>query len=212
MVKVKICGVTNIGDAKMAAELGADYIGNIVGIPSSPRSISIEESRDIFSRLPDSVKGVVVMAPKNIDSLRAAAEKIQPCCVQLHGFEDFDFARKAKEELSCGVIKAVHIGGEDSIEVALEYSRICDAVLLDTPSRYLGGSGETHNWNISKRIVGIAEGQVFLAGGLNPENAGEAVKRVSPYCLDTSSGVERVLGKKDYEKVKKFIDRAKNPP
>lgn len=209
MVKVKICGITSLSDAAVCADLGADFIGNIVEIQSSPRSISQERSKKIISKLPSSAKGIAVVAGKSLNEIITAAEFIQPCCLQLHGGESLEFVEKLKSEISCGVIKAIHVKGEASIDEAVEFSKVCDAILLDTPAKSLGGSGESHDWNVSAKITKAAKCHVFLAGGLNPENVAEAVATVSPFCVDVSSGVERLPGQKDPEKVKRFIERAK---
>jgi phosphoribosylanthranilate isomerase len=210
MPKVKICGVKTLADAMMCASAGADYVGNIVNIPSSPRSISVEKSKKIFSLLPESTLGIAVTASKSPEEVVEIARAIDPCCVQLHGYEDPVFVEKVKEGVSCKVIKAVHVKGVESIERALEYAEFCDAILLDTYSKRLGGSGKIHDWGIAKKIVEQADCHVFLAGGLNPENIVEARNIVSPFCLDVSSGVEKSPGVKDPEKVKRFIARAKD--
>jgi phosphoribosylanthranilate isomerase len=210
MVKVKICGVMSLSDAAVCANLGADFIGNIVEIPSSPRSISQESSKEILSKLSSSAKGIAVVAGKNLNEIIGAAEFIQPAFVQLHGSESLELVENVKDEVSCGVVKAIQVTGEESIAGAVEFSKVCDAILLDTPAKGFGGSGMSHDWEISSQIVKSANCHVFLAGGLNPENVTEAVSTVSPFCVDVSSGVEIRPGKKDSEKVKKFIERAKD--
>ncbi|GBE56417.1 N-(5'-phosphoribosyl)anthranilate isomerase [archaeon BMS3Bbin16] len=209
MVRVKICGVTTKGDALIAVSLGTDYIGNIVEIPGSPRSISQKRSREILSSLPPTVRGVVVLAGKSVDEAVSAADFIRPAFVQLHGGESLEFVENVKQEVSCGVIKVVQVKGEESISAALGFAGVCDALLLDTPSERLGGSGRPHDWSISAQIVQQAKCHVFLAGGLNPENVAQAVAAVEPFCVDVSSGVEIRPGQKDPEKVKKFIEKAK---
>jgi phosphoribosylanthranilate isomerase len=210
MVKVKICGITSPSDAAVCAEQGADFIGTIVEIPSSPRSISQERSKEILSKLPASAKGITVLAGKSLDEIIRAAEFIRPAYIQLHGNESLEFVEKVEGEVSCGVVKAVQVKGDESIAEAVEFSKVCDAILLDTPAKGLGGSGLSHDWEISSQIVEAVRCQVFLAGGLNPENVAKAVSTVSPFCVDVSSGVERLPGQKDPEKVKRFIERAKS--
>ncbi len=209
MVKVKICGITSLSDAVVCAELGADFIGNIVEISSSPRSISKERSKEILSKLPPSAKGIAVMAGKSLDEIIKAVEFIESAYVQLHGNESLEFIEKVAGEVSCGVIKAVPVSGPESKVEAVEFSKICDAILLDTPAKQLGGSGKSHDWSVSAQIVEQSRCPVFLAGGLNPEKVAEAVSAVSPYCVDVSSGVEICPGQKDSEKVRMFIERAK---
>jgi phosphoribosylanthranilate isomerase len=210
MVKVKICGVTNTFDAKTYVDLGADFIGNIVDVPSSPRSITVEKSKEINSSLPLHAKGVVVMVPRSVKNVKEAVEDIRPWGVQLHGSEDLRFVKKVKDESICKVIKAIRVKDENSVSEAVAFSKICDAILLDTASDELGGSGKSHDWDISSCIVGKVSCDVFLAGGLNPENVKTAVASVSPFCVDVSSGVESSPGKKDPKKVRSFIRRAKN--
>ncbi len=209
MVFVKICGVTSVEDAFMCVEAGADFIGTIVDIPSSPRSVSIGKSREILSALQPRVKGVVVMASKSPQDVIEAVEFIQPWGVQLHGGEKRDFIKKVKESVSVSLIKAIPVEGEKSIDRALFFADVCDALLLDTAAGSLGGSGKTHDWRVSSQIVKLAECQVFLAGGLNPGNIIDAVKTVNPYCADTSSGVEKTHRKKDLKKVRDFVIKAK---
>jgi phosphoribosylanthranilate isomerase len=209
MVKVKICGITSLSDAVVSAELGADFIGNIVEIHSSPRSISQAKSKEILSKLTHSANGIAVIAGKSLDEIIKAAEFIEPAYMQLHGDESLDYIEKVAGEVSCGVIKAIPVSGPESIAGAIEFSKICDAILLDTPAKQLGGSGKSHDWRVSAQIVEQSRCPVFLAGGLNPENVAEAVSAVSPFCVDVASGVEIHPGQKDSEKVRMFIERAK---
>jgi phosphoribosylanthranilate isomerase len=210
VVKVKICGVTSPADAKICVEMEADFLGNIVNITSSPRSITPLRSRQIISALPSHVKGVVVMVPETIKDVLDVAELVNPGYVQLHGYESIEFIERLREELSAQVIKVIHVRGEKSLNEAIDFSKVCDALLLDTPSKSLGGSGERHDWTVSTQIVNGVKCPVFLAGGLNPENVKDAVDRVAPYCVDVSSGVEKSPGVKDPDKVKGFIKGAKH--
>jgi len=209
MVKVKICGVTSKSDAVMCAEVGADFVGCIVRVPGSPRSITLERACELLSALPSKAKGVVVLANPTLGQAAKAAEAVKPWGIQLHGNESRGFVKALREAVGCKVIKAVPVRDERSIEEALGYARICDAILLETPTSTLGGSGKVHDWRLSARIAELARCKVFLAGGLNPENAARAREEVSPYCLDSSSGVERSPGVKDREKVESFIKAAK---
>ena len=165
MVRVKICGVTTKGDALIAVSLGTDYIGNIVEIPGSPRSISQKQSREILSSLPPTARGVVVLAGKSADEVIRAADFIMPAFVQLHGGESLEFVKNVKQEVSCGVIKVVQVKGEESISAALGFAGVCDALLLDTPSKRLGGSGRPHDWSIRLRLFSRPNAMSFLQAG-----------------------------------------------
>jgi len=216
MVHVKICGITSKEDAMLCTSLGADFIGNIVEIANSPRSISVKKSAEIISSLPASASGVIVIANKDIDFILNAVSKIKPHAVQLHGNEDLDFIRNlknvfGKNKIAARIIKTIHVGDkEESIKKAKIFAVHCDALLLDTSTQKLGGSGVKHDWGISKEIVKKLKKPVILAGGLTPENVEEAIKIVKPHAADVSSGVEKAPGKKDPEKVRKFIERAKS--
>lgn len=206
MVKVKICGVTSTDDALSCAQLGADFVGNILDISSSPRCVTSEKSKEIMSGLPSHVKRVIVMAPTNLEDVVDAVETVNPDCVQLHGNESLEFVQAVADGVSCEVIKTVHMRGEESLDLAIEFSDVCDGILLDTYTASLGGSGVTHDWELSSRIVKSLTCRVFLAGGLTSENVGDAIGSVAPYCVDVSSGVETLPGVKDLEKVKRFIN------
>ncbi len=209
MANVKICGVTSMPDALSCAELGADFIGNILEIPASPRSISREKSREMLSALPAHVKGVIVMVPAELEDVIGAVESVRPDCIQLHGNESLEFVQAVADDLPCEVIKTIHVRGGESLHRAMEFSDICDGILLDTYTSGLGGSGITHDWELSSRIVKSLKCRVFLAGGLTSENVGDAIKRVDPYCVDASSGVETRPGVKDLKKVENFINASK---
>ncbi len=214
MVRIKICGNTSVQDALRCAELGADAVSVIVEVPvDTPRNVSMAEAREIISSLPVFVDGVAVVMPANVEEALRFYEEIRPEAIQLHGGESPEFVGELREALPCRLIKTISVEDESSLERAMEFSRICDALLLDTPSPQLGGSGLTHNWELSKRIVEESEVPVILAGGLNPENVGEAVKFVKPYAVDVVSGVEKEeeRGRKDYSKVEKFIEEARRP-
>ena len=207
MTKVKICGITNKEDAIMAANSGADFIG-IINVRDSPRYVNLETAREIFNEVPDFTYRVIVSTPRNIDAIREI-ERINADYIQLHGYETIDFVRKIKEEIKTGIIKKISVD-KNAIGRARKFSEIVDAILLDTKMKgKLGGTGKTHDWNISRKIVESVEKPVILAGGLNPENVREAIEQVKPFAVDVSSGVESMTGKKDMKRVEDFIMNAK---
>jgi phosphoribosylanthranilate isomerase len=207
MVLVKICGNTCKEDALKALDLGADFVGVIVDVPvATPRKVSASKAREILSDLPG--EGVMVIMPESIEQALDYCDRVAPDYLQLHGGESVDFVKKLRN-LSCGIIKTVHVADRDAVKEALEYAPYCDYLLLDTPSASMGGSGLKHDWAISREIVRSAKVPVIMAGGLNPSNVAEAIRVVKPYAVDVSSGVESRPGKKDYERVKNFIAAAK---
>jgi phosphoribosylanthranilate isomerase len=200
MVRVKICGITNIDDAAAAVEFGADALG-FVFYKASPRHVAPEEARKIILELPPFVTTVGVF----VDEERAGVEKTLLEAgidvAQLHGDEppeDCAVGRRA--------IKAIRVRDMGDVELLRHYS--VSAYLLDTYSPDVpGGTGQTFNWDIA--VEAKAFGRIILAGGLSPENVSEAVAYVRPFAVDVSSGVEAEKGKKDLSRMKLFIERAK---
>ncbi len=210
MVIVKICGITNVEDALKCEELGADFIGTIVDVPvETPRKIGIETAREIHDEITPPVTGVAVMMPESIEEALRIYDGVLPAFIQLHGSEGVMFLKELRSLVPCNIIKTIHVKGEDSIKEAVKFSKFTDAILLDTPSKEMGGTGKTHDWEISRKIVEAVQKPVILAGGLNPENVKEAVETVRPYGVDAASGVEKEPGKKDFDKVGRFVEGAK---
>ncbi|MFQ6105511.1 MAG: phosphoribosylanthranilate isomerase [Candidatus Hydrothermarchaeaceae archaeon] len=209
MVMVKICGNTSVKDALKCAELGADFIGTVVEVPvQTPRKVTADEAAEIVSAIQPPTGRIIVVILRDVEEAVMLYRKIQPDFIQLQGSESIKFVKELRSLIPCNIIKTIHVGGEASIKEARKFSRCCDALLLDTPSVQMGGSGVRHDWGISRRIAEKVRIPVILAGGLNPENVVDAIKEVHPYAVDVASGVES-RGKKDYKKVKKFIRNAK---
>ncbi|MBW2990055.1 phosphoribosylanthranilate isomerase [Candidatus Woesearchaeota archaeon] len=211
MTQVKICGITNEEDALKAAVLGADYLGFLVEISFAEDSVTRKEAKDMIRKLPLEVTSVFVTYLKASKPIIGIAEEIRPSVIQLHNdisLEEIGKIRKALPGIK--LTKSISVIGEKSIKEAKRYERYVDFILLDTKSgKRKGGTGMTHNWDISRKIVRSLDKKVFLAGGLNPDNVGEAVKKVKPYAVDTNSGVKMKPRKKDYKKLKRFIGSAK---
>jgi phosphoribosylanthranilate isomerase len=202
-VKVKICGVTAIGDALVAVAAGADALG-LMFYDKSPRYLTHTAAAKIVEALPPFVAKVgVFVDPSEADVRRAIAE----CGIdtlQFHGQESPEFCRR----FGLKVIKAFRIQSADSLKPLTAYS--AEAWLLDShvPGQ-LGGTGEKFNWDLAAMAVRQSS-RVVLAGGLTPENVAEAARAVQPYAVDVSSGVESSPGKKDAQKVTAFIAAAKS--
>ncbi|MDF2955397.1 phosphoribosylanthranilate isomerase [Candidatus Alkanophaga liquidiphilum] len=229
MVWVKICGLTNVEDAVTAAALGADALGAVL-VEASPRFVTAERARGMFSevrgellgrglKMPAFVVVTVAERPEDVLKLEAELKGTGVMCVQLHGEEPPSLVRALKKQgLKLRIIKKVGVGGanadaDELIRSAAAYDAAgADAILLDTQAETLGGSGRAHDWRLSRAVTFALQGRakVILAGGLNPENVEAAVKTVRPFGVDVSSGVELRKGKKDSEKVKRFIERAKS--
>jgi len=200
--RVKICGITNLADARVAVEAGADAIG-FVFYEKSPRLVSLKTAAEISKQLPPFVMrvGVFVNAPEDF-VLRAIGE-CNLTMLQFHGDEPPEFCT----QFGLISMKAFRIRDAESLKKIPDY--LTDAYLLDAfSSTTLGGTGEKFNWDLAVAAQKFGK-PIFLAGGLTPENVAEAVKKVHPFGVDVSSGVEISSEKKDHAKVKAFIKAAK---
>jgi phosphoribosylanthranilate isomerase len=202
MTKIKICGITNLNDAFLALDLGADALGFIF-YRYSKRYISSEDALGIISKLPPFVKTVGVFVNQSVDELKYMKREIGFDLFQLHGEEEPDYCR----ELGNSVIKAMRV--KDRINQDDIDSFPVQALLFDAYSTEdFGGTGRSFNWELLKRIA--VSKSVILSGGLTPENVAEAIDIVSPYAVDVSSGVEDYPGKKNPVKLKAFIKAVRN--
>src|SRR3990172_2375300 len=182
MVKVKICGITNLEDAQAAAEAGADALG-FVFYPESPRFIDPGKARAIIARLPVFITSVGVFVDESEDLIRRIIREGGIQVLQFHGSESPMLCTRFREK----AIKAIRIKDEESINSMQMYN--VDTFLLDTHQEGAkGGTGKTFDWKIAEKAK--ANGRIILSGGLTPSTVGEAVRRVRPYGVDVSSGVE----------------------
>jgi phosphoribosylanthranilate isomerase len=206
----KICGITNVIDAKLAAESGADFLG-FVFYAQSPRSVDAAQVRTIVEEL---TKSPNRRAPHLVgvfvdESHRKVSRTLDFCGLeyaQLHGSEPPEMVQALQNE-GFKVIKAYRVRDETFLE-HLEHD-IADALLLDTyvPGRP-GGTGHRFDWDLAIRAKEY--GRVVLAGGLTPDNVAVAIAGVQPWAVDVSSGVEEELGKKDPDKTKRFLETVKS--
>ncbi|UCE15405.1 MAG: phosphoribosylanthranilate isomerase [Candidatus Bathyarchaeota archaeon] len=209
-VKVKICGITSNEDLAMAVEAGADAVGFVVNVPSSSRSLTPEKAEKIMKHTPVFVKNVVVAVPKNLDELIEIYEKLKPDILQIHGHNLLD--SDIREKLTnTRLIRAIQAKSDSAVKDTVKTVNVFDAVLVDSyVSGRFGGTGMVHDWELSKRVKKMIHPKpLILAGGLNPENVGDAVRAVQPYAVDVSTGVELQPGIKDSDKIFAFIKNAK---
>lgn len=207
MTKVKICGITNLEDALLAVEFGADALG-FNFYEKSPRYISPQIARRIASDLPYELMKVGIFVNLAAYRIIEFVDLVGLTAIQLHGDEDSDFVKKLKRNTEAGIIKAFRIGSNFPASSIAEYD--VEAVLLDayTAGEY-GGTGERFDWKTAHAAKDLTS-QLYLAGGLTPENVVEAIRTVRPFAVDVASGVESSPGKKDPKKVEAFIRNAKN--
>jgi phosphoribosylanthranilate isomerase len=200
MTKVKICGVTSVADALLAAAAGADAVG-LNFAPRSPRRISVDVAVAISASLPGAVcrVGVFVDAPR--DEVAAIAARVGLDALQFHGTEDPTYCRG----WSVKVVKAVRV--RDALTLARAADYAVDFILADA---YVAGqAGGTGQRVPAEWLTGIAPERLILAGGLTPDNVTEAIRLVRPAAVDVASGVEATPGVKDPEKVRRFITNAR---
>jgi phosphoribosylanthranilate isomerase len=209
-VRVKICGITRKEDLDAAVEAGADAVGFVVGVASSPRNLSLTEASRLIRQVPPFVASVLITVPRSIGDF-AVYEKLNPDVIQVHG-EDLDTAESVRLKLpDTQLIWAVNAQLVSHLDAVAKAAKLFDAVLVDSfaDGRY-GGTGVVHDWELSRRVKQAVHPQpLILAGGLNPENIAEAVCTVEPYAVDVSSGVERHPGIKSHQKMVEFIKNAK---
>ena len=210
---VKFCGINKREYAEMAVELGADFVGFLVGITHlAEDKLTNEQARSIISATDfRSSTPIAVTHLQNADEIVKTMREIGVSAVQIHDCITPEGINVIRDAFPQGyIIKAVHVDSmERSLEKALLFEEYADAIILDSrTSERLGGTGVTHDWNISREIVKQLKKPVFLAGGLTPENLAAAIDFVHPYGVDVNSGVE-VGGEKDYDKMKRFIEIAK---
>ena len=200
MVKVKVCGITNLDDALAASEAGADALGfNFYA--RSPRYLTLAEARRIVAEMPASVLCIGVFVNEDHPAVvERMAGEAGLSAVQLHGDEPPDYCA-ALGRLK--VIKALRVGEDFAPAAATRYP--VTSVLLDAfHARARGGTGETFDWALARRTRELVP-QLYLAGGLTPENVEGAIAAVSPYAVDVCSGVELAPGRKDAARVRAFV-------
>lgn len=198
-MKVKICGIRTIEDAKFAEANGADFIGFVFA--PSKRRVSIAEAAEIVSHLSGTSKIVGVFVNESLENMIRIAKAVQLDYIQLHGNE----LPLVAKELPYPVIKAFSVDKTDP-EIIKHYP--CEYLLLDSPgTTYEGGSGKTFDWGKLDKLD-FNKNKFILAGGLTPQNVSKAIKSTQPIKVDVSSGVESA-GNKDQTKIKQFIYNAK---
>jgi phosphoribosylanthranilate isomerase len=201
--QVKICGITNLADAQAAVEAGADALG-FVFYSNSPRFMTISAVAGIFKKSSLRIMRVGVFVNSPADFVFRAVAECGLSLLQFHGDETPGFCT----QFGVMSMKAFRIRDAESLKELPKFST--DAWLLDAySSENPGGSGEKFNWDLAVEAQKFGR-PIFLAGGLTPENVADAVRRVKPFGVDVSSGVESAPGKKDAAKVRAFIAAAKS--
>ncbi len=212
--KIKICCISSHEEAKAAIRYGADALGLVGRMPSGPGPIEDELIASIAKTIYPPIASFLLTSEQTATDIIAHVNRVHTNTVQIvdeltEG--SYDEIRKALPHLK--IVQVIHVTGEESIGQALDVHEHVDAILLDSGNpqaavKTLGGTGNTHNWDISRDLVKEVSVPVFLAGGLHAGNVQEAIKRVTPYGVDICSGV-RTNGKLDIQKLNAFISAVK---
>ena len=211
--RVKICCIQSVAEAEIAIAAGASLIGLVGAMPSGPGPISDERIAEICRLAPPGVETVLLSSEITAYGLTAHVARCQPSILQIVDDPDPDaYAALRTAHPSLKLMQVVHVEDEAAIDQARTAARHVDAILLDSgrPSatvKELGGTGRTHNWAISARLVAAVDKPVFLAGGLDAGNVAEAVAQVRPYGLDLCSKV-RTVDQLDAAKLTAFMKAA----
>lgn len=206
MVRVKICGITNLEDALTAAEYGADALG-FVFWEKSPRYVSPDTAATIIKSLPPFIAAVGVFVNEPAARIRSIIDAAGLNCIQLHGDESPSECARINGGTGLKLIKAFRVRDKKDISRLSDYK--VSAYLLDAFREGVpGGTGQTFDWELA--IEAKASGRIILSGGLNPENIKDALAKAGPYGVDVSSGVEVRPGKKDRDRLIKFLEQVKD--
>jgi len=206
------------------ASLGIDHLGVTPSTRGLPGEISIEMARSICNAVKETVVTVALSVENNPTEILSMVEEVQPKILHLCGPENLSTPKLVNDMKTMlgnkvgniKIMKAVSIKGHESIDLALEYSKVADYLILDTQSTDvygIGASGSTHDWDISKKIVETSNIPVILAGGLSPKNVSEAIQHVKPWGVDSLTHTNKPLNngrfRKDVEKVKDFVSASR---
>ena len=207
MTKVKICGITNLDDAKSAARFGADMLG-FNFYRRSPRYISPADARQIVDELGDDMTKVGVFVNSSTDEMLETVRASGIDAVQLHGDETEDAINDLRRRSQIKIVKALRVSPTFDTNTARDFD--VDAILLDGySSNARGGTGETFDWEIAREVREIVP-ELWLAGGLSSGNVRRAISEVAPYAVDVCSSIESRPGFKDSLKMERFIAEARS--
>ena len=214
MVKLKICCINSHDEAKTAISVGADLLGLVADMPSGEGMIEDHKIREIAASIKSFNNSVLLTCRTDAESIIEHHKETITSHIQIVDYIDVKNYQEIRKSLpDIKLIQVVHVEDESSYSLAMNFSNYVDFILLDSgkPSakkRTLGGTGDTHNWNISKKIVRDCSIPVYLAGGINHSNVVEAIQKVKPYGIDLCTGL-RTNNKLDKNKLNVFMEAIK---
>ena len=215
MFKVKICGIKRVEDAKLAVEAGADAIGLLVGqTHASADFIAPLTVKNIVTFLSPGVIAVLVTHLTDPTAVADLVAVTGVTAVQLHGEISPDAVASLRRSVPSGLLlKSYHVTDEANLDYGDAYADLVDGFVLDTvnpQTGQIGGTGQTHDWSLSRRIVDrYPQVPVILAGGLHPENVAVAITAVGPFGVDVNSGTKGPDGFKAEGKIRAFVNNAR---
>ena len=212
--RIKICCISSVEEAKLAIGYGASAIGLVSEMPGGPGVIPEELISRIASNIPVSISTFLLTSKQAAASIikqqkRCKVNTLQLCDRLITG----TYSDLSEELPGIKIVQVIHVTGEESVEEAISIAPEVDALLLDSGNtssavKELGGTGRTHDWKLSRKIVDSVDIPIWLAGGLSPDNIADAIKTVKPYGVDVCSGV-RTDSKLDEEKLHRFTDQVR---
>ncbi len=211
MTRIKICCIANVSEARLAVRHGASAVGLVSAMPSGPGVIEDAAIREIAAAVPPGVATFLLTSRTDAGEIVEQQRRAGVNTLQIVDRVETETLAALREELpGVRLVQVVHVTGEESLEEASVVARLVDALLLDSGNpgltiKELGGTGRTHDWAISRQIVEAVSVPVYLAGGLGPENVGEAIRTVRPFGVDVCSGLRRD-GALDEARLARFMD------
>ncbi|HEY7438278.1 MAG TPA: phosphoribosylanthranilate isomerase [Acidimicrobiia bacterium] len=210
-IRVKVCCIASADEAKLAISAGADAIGLVGRMPSGPGPIADELIAQIAARVPPPVATFLLTAETSVDGVVDHARRTGTSAIQLVDWVDPADHERIRAQLGAAkLVQVLHVEDERVLDQAHAAAATADALLLDSGRthstvRELGGTGRVHDWELSRQIVAASRIPVFLAGGLDAANVGDAIARVHPFGVDLCSGL-RSEGRLDAAKLHAFFD------
>ena len=216
---VKICGITSIHDAQLAADAGADYIGVLVDVAVSERTRSATQAVEIASASP--IPTVLLLYNRTTSDIKEMVSQTHPFAVQLLGQESPQQVEELKRTVACQLWKSVYLpaGSPENVDIPAVQDEMkayrdagADFLLFDSVDMSLekpryGGTGKTCDWNVAGELIADSPLPVFFAGGIRPENVKAAIETIRPHGIDLCSGVEASKGIKDPSKLKRLMEQ-----
>ncbi|MBX5452124.1 phosphoribosylanthranilate isomerase [Thermogemmatispora sp.] len=214
--RVKICCISSREEARLAISYGADALGLVSQMPSGPGVIAEELITEIVDSIPPPIASFLLTSQQNVEAIIQQQRRCRTNTLQLVDRLPAGSHQRLREALpGIALVQVIHVRGPEAIEEALEVAPFVHALLLDSgrpdlPVKILGGTGQVHDWTISRRIRELVPIPVFLAGGISAENVRAAIEEVAPFGIDLCSSV-RTEGRLDPHKLERFFRQLERP-